>query len=215
MLSAAARASADDRALFVTVLGRLALSPVVPDSADKHGTANALIGSVLTGMWLAYALTQFPSGMLADRFGDRFPIDLSTGGTGVSALVLAAAPTFWLFAAGAVCLGGVAGFHYSVGTALLTRIYDDTGTAIGIHNVGAPVGSFECRRRLRPLAPGRRRRNRVVRSHRERPRSEAVTPARNANVAREIPIENTTPGDSKSAGPRVTIRRSPGSLPPC
>ena len=117
MLSAAARASADDRALFVTVLGRLALSPVLPDSADKHGTANALIGSVLTGMWLAYALTQFPSGMLADRFGDRLLITLSTGGTGVSALVVATAPTFWLFAAGAVCLGGVAGFHYSVGTA--------------------------------------------------------------------------------------------------
>jgi hypothetical protein len=166
-------------------------------------------------MWLAYALTQFPSGMLADRFSDRFPIDLSTDGTGVSALVLAVAPTFWLFAAGAVCLGGVAGFHYSVGTALLTRIYDDTGTAIRIHNVGAPVGSFECRRRLRPLAPGRQRRNRVARSHCERPRSEAVTPVRNANAVREIPIENTTPGDSKSAGPCATIRRSPGSLPPC
>jgi len=55
--------------------------------------------------------------MLADRFGDRLLITLSTGGAGVSALVLAAAPTFWLFAAGAVCLGGVAGFHYSVGTA--------------------------------------------------------------------------------------------------
>jgi len=257
MLSAAARASADDRALsptdgesglpgqtsgmtdksrtrtgrtgweyrrtvltlcvlalFVTVFGRLALSPAVPDIVEKYGTTNALIG-VLTGMWLAYALTQFPDGMLADRFGDRLLIALSTGGTGVSALVLAAAPTFWLFAAGAVCLGGVAGFHYSVGTALLTRIYDDTGTAIGIHDVGAPVGSFECRRRLRPLAPVRYRWNRVARSHWERPRSEAVTPVRNANTAREIPIENTTPDDSKSAGPCATIRRSPGSLPPC
>ena len=76
--------------------------------------------------------------MLADRSGDQLLIALSTRGTGVSALVLAAAPTFWLFAAGAVCLGGVARFHYSVGTALLTRIYDDTGTAIWFHNVGAP-----------------------------------------------------------------------------
>jgi MFS family permease len=124
-------------ALFVTVFGRLALSPLVPDIAAEYGTTNALIGATLTVMWLAYALTQFPSGMLADRYGDRLLIALSTGGTGVSALLLAVVPTFWLFAVGAVLIGGVAGFHYSVGTTLLTNIYDDTGMAIGIHNVGA------------------------------------------------------------------------------
>lgn len=129
-------------ALFVTVFGRLALSPVVPDIAQEYGTTNALIGGILTAMWLAYALTQFPSGMLADRYGDRLLIALSTGGTGLSALVLAVAPTLWLFAVGAVFLGGVAGFHYSVGTTLLTNIYDDTGTAIGIHNAGAPLAGL-------------------------------------------------------------------------
>lgn len=126
-------------ALFVTVFGRLALSLVVPDIAGEFGTSNALIGGVLTSMWLAYALTQFPSGILADRFGDRLLIFLSVGGTGATALVIVAASTFWVFAVGAVLLGGVAGLHYSVGTTLLTRIYDDTGTAIGIHNVGAPL----------------------------------------------------------------------------
>lgn len=129
-------------ALFVTVFGRLALSPVVPAIAGEFGTSNALIGGVLTSMWLAYALTQFPSGVLADRYGDRLLITFSAGGTGVTALLIAGAPTFWVFAVGTVLLGGVAGFHYSVGTTLLTRIYDDTGTAIGIHNGGAPLAGL-------------------------------------------------------------------------
>jgi len=129
-------------ALFVTVFGRLALSPVVPDIATEFHTSNTLIGVALTGMWLAYAITQFPSGILADRFGDRLLILLSVGGTGITALVIVAAPSFGVFVLGAILLGGVAGFHYSVGTALLTRIYDGIGTAIGIHNSGAPLAGL-------------------------------------------------------------------------
>lgn len=129
-------------ALFVTVFGRLALSPVVPDIATEFDTSNTLIGVALTGMWLAYALTQFPSGILADRFGDRLLILVSVGGTGLTALIIVAAPSFGVFVLGTVLLGGVAGLHYSVGTALLTRIYDRVGTAIGIHNSGAPLAGL-------------------------------------------------------------------------
>nr|WP_245180857.1 MFS transporter [Halomicroarcula amylolytica] len=129
-------------ALFVTVFGRLALSPVVPDIATEFHTSNTLIGGALTGMWFTYALTQFPSGILADRFGDRRLILVSVGGTGLSALLIVAAPTFGVFVLGVVILGAVAGLHYSVATALITRIYDGIGTAIGIHNSGAPLAGL-------------------------------------------------------------------------
>lgn len=129
-------------ALFVTVFGRVALSPVVPEIATEFGLSNALIGAALTGMWLAYALTQFPSGILADRYGERVIILTSVCGTGLTALVIVGAPGFGVFVLGTVLLGGVAGLHYSVATALLTRIYDDIGTAIGIHNAGAPLAGL-------------------------------------------------------------------------
>ncbi|WP_207586323.1 MFS transporter [Halomontanus rarus] len=129
-------------ALFVTMVGRLAISPVVPDIAAEFEISNTLIGLALTGMWVAYALAQFPSGVLADRFGERLVILASVGGTGLTALVIVAAPTFGVFVLGTVLLGAVAGLHYSVATALLTRIYDDIGTAIGLHNAGAPIAGL-------------------------------------------------------------------------
>ncbi len=52
-------------ALFFGIC-RLALSSVVPDLATEFHTSNKLIGGALTGMWVTYALTQFPSRILTD-----------------------------------------------------------------------------------------------------------------------------------------------------
>jgi MFS family permease len=129
-------------AFFVTMVGRLAVSPVVPDVTAEFEVSNAVVGSALTGMWLAYALTQFPSGLLADRYGERRVILVSVTGTGLLGLGLVFAPRFAVFFAGTVLLGAAAGLHYSVATTLLTRTYDDLGTAIGIHNGGAPAAGL-------------------------------------------------------------------------
>lgn len=128
--------------LFVTMAGRLAISPVVPDIAAEFSVSNAAIGAALTGMWIAYALSQFPSGVIADRIGERPVILASIGGTGIAAVVIALSPGFLAFVVGAVVLGAVAGLQYSVATSLLTRTYDEIGTAIGIHNGGAPLAGL-------------------------------------------------------------------------
>jgi len=93
-------------------------------------------------MWSAYALSQFPSGVLGDRFGERRVILVSVGGTVLAALLLAASPLLAVFVGCTVLLGGFAGLHYSVATTLLERIYDDVGTAIGIHNNGAVIAGL-------------------------------------------------------------------------
>lgn len=126
-------------ALFVTVYGRLAISPVVPDVVETYDVTTGRVGVALTGMWIAYALTQYPSGVIADTFGDRPVIVVSVAGTGVAAALVLSAPGFLTFALGTFLLGGVAGLHYSVGTTLLDRIYDDVGMAIGVHNSGATI----------------------------------------------------------------------------
>ena len=129
-------------AFFVTMVGRLAISPVVPEITGEFGVSNTLVGVALTGMWLAYAIGQFPSGILADRYGERLVILASVGGTGITSLLVVFAPHFAVFVLGTVLIGAAAGLHYSVATALLTRTYDDIGTAIGIHNAGAPVAGL-------------------------------------------------------------------------
>ena len=130
-------------AFFATMVARLAISPLVPLIRVDFDVTNTAVGVALTGMWLAYALTQFPSGVLGDRFGERSIILVAVGGTAVMCLVLALAPIFALFVVCVVLLGAVAGLHYSVATALLTRTFEDRmGLAIGVHTVGSPAAGL-------------------------------------------------------------------------
>lgn len=129
-------------AFFATMVARLVISPVVPQITESFEITNTLIGVALTGMWMSYALAQFPSGILGDRFGERTVILVSVGGTGLLSLVVAISPGYVLFVVGVVVLGAVAGLHYSTATSLLSRTYDNIGTAIGIHTIGAPLGGL-------------------------------------------------------------------------
>ena len=136
-------------AFFATMAARLVISPVVPAISDAFAVPNGAIGLALTGMWLGYALAQFPSGLLADRYGERRIILVAVGGTAVASALLAFAPSYPVFLGGTAVLGVVAGLHYSVATSLLTRTTDQIGTAIGIHTAGAPVAGV-----LVPVAAG-------------------------------------------------------------
>ncbi len=129
-------------AFFTTMVARLVISPVIPLIAADFGVSNAAIGLALTGLWVAYAAAQFPSGLLGDRFGERTVILVAVGGTAVASALLALSPVFPAFVVFAFALGGVAGLHYSVATTLLSRIYTDIGTAIGVHSAGAPIAGL-------------------------------------------------------------------------
>lgn len=129
-------------AFFATFFGRLVFSPVVPFITDDLNISNTQIGFALTGMWLAYGIAQFPSGVLADRYGEKRIIVVAVGGTLVASLLVALAPLFAVFVVCVVLLGAVAGLHYSVATTLLSRTYDEMGTAVGIHAMGAPLAGL-------------------------------------------------------------------------
>ena len=130
-------------AFFATMVARLVVSPLVPAITDSFRITNTVIGTALTGMWLTYALTQFPSGILGDRYGERTIVLVAVGGTAVMSLALAIAPVFWVFVVCIVFLGAVAGLHYSVATALLTRTFKQrVGMAIGVHTIGSPAAGL-------------------------------------------------------------------------
>jgi len=128
--------------MFATMVARISFSPLVPAITDSYGVSNTAIGVALTGMWLTYGMVQFPSGVLASRFGERRIILIATGGTMITCLLVTVAPLFVLFAAGTILLGAIAGMHYSVGTALLSRTYKNVGTAIGVHHLGGAAGGL-------------------------------------------------------------------------
>jgi len=125
-----------------TMLARLVISPVVPDVTAHFDVSTGAVGLALSGMWAAYALAQFPSGILGDRFGERRVILAAVGITAVASLALSLAPTYPAFAVLTVALGAGAGLHYSVATTLLTKEFDDIGRAIGVHVSGGPLAGL-------------------------------------------------------------------------
>ena len=126
-------------AFFVMMAARLAISPVVPAITAEFQVSTGEVGLALSGMWLAYALAQFPSGLLGDRIGERRVILIAVVGTAVASLFLALSPVFAAFLVWTVVLGAAAGLHFSVAITLLSRRFRNTGTAVGIHNAGAPI----------------------------------------------------------------------------
>lgn len=129
-------------AFFGTMLGRLSISPVIPLITDGFAITNTTVGLALTGMWMAYAISHFPSGIAGDRYGERSIIIVALLGTALMGMVVAVAPSVGVFIAGVVLLGAFAGLHYSTATNLLARTHDNLGFAIGIHTIGAPAGGL-------------------------------------------------------------------------
>lgn len=129
-------------AFTATMVARLVISPVIPDITTAFSVSKGAIGLALSGMWAAYALAQFPSGVLADRIGERRVILIAVGVTAITSLLLAIAPSYWVFAITVIALGGGAGLHYSVATTFLARHFKQVGRAIGIHVAGGPIGGL-------------------------------------------------------------------------
>jgi MFS family permease len=124
------------------MVARLVISPVVPEIVETFNSSTGVLGLALTGLWMAYAFAQFPSGVLADRYGERIVILAAVGLTAVASALLALSPSMPVFLLFTLVLGGVAGLHYSVATTLLTREMSNIGTAIGLHNSGAPLAGL-------------------------------------------------------------------------
>ncbi|MFC6755008.1 MFS transporter, partial [Halorubrum tibetense] len=129
-------------AFTATMVARLAISPLVPQITETFAVTNTTVGLALSGMWLAYALSQFPSGVLGDRYGERAVILTAVGSTLLASVLIAVSPSIVGFALFTVVLGAGAGLHYSVATTFLTRQFDDIGRAIGVHVAGGPLAGL-------------------------------------------------------------------------
>jgi len=129
-------------AFTATMVARLVISPLVPRITAAFEVTNGTVGLALSGMWLAYALAQFPSGVLGDRYGERAIILTAVGATAVASLLLALSPSILAFMLCTVLLGAGAGLHYSVATTFLTKQFDDIGRAIGVHVAGGPLAGL-------------------------------------------------------------------------
>ncbi len=116
---------------FAQLGARFLLSPVVPLVLADLSTSESWMGLALSGLWAVYALTQFPSGVLADRYGERRLLLAGLVGTVVGMGLIALAPNFALYAAFVLVLGVGTGLFFAPATALLSRLFEERGGALG------------------------------------------------------------------------------------
>lgn len=128
---------------WLFVLGtRVVLPALLPQIKAAFGLDNATAGLLVTFLWGAYAVTQFPAGVLIDRIGERRTLVTSVGVAVVGILALTVAPTLLAFVAGLLLFGFGSGLYAPPRVTVLSRTFaDNDGTALGvtfaIGNLGA------------------------------------------------------------------------------
>ena len=117
---------------FVQIGIRLLLGAIVPSLLMFFETTTSRVGLALTGMWAIYALMQFPSGLLADRFSERPLMLAGLVGTIAGTVLVGLAPSLLFFGIAVMMLGAGSGLYYSPASSLISRTYADKGRALSV-----------------------------------------------------------------------------------
>lgn len=129
-------------AYFGTRVPQIVIGPVVPELRVAFGVSTGAVGAALSGMWIAYALAQVPSGVLSAWIGERRTVLGALGFAGAGSALLAVSPTYGFFAACTVALGAGVGLYYNAGTVLVVRELRGASRAIGIHRIGGQAAGI-------------------------------------------------------------------------
>jgi len=123
--------------------GRFLLSPLLPAIIDDLGITKVAAGVALGAFQGVYALTQFPSGRLSDRFTRASLIVPGLATLSVGFLVLAVTVSYPLFLFAAVVVGVGKGLFAVPSRALLSDLFvARRGRALGLYSAGTDVGGI-------------------------------------------------------------------------
>ena len=127
---------------FFALGARFVVPSVLPTVRADLGFGNAVAGLLLTGLWGSYALTQFPSGLLTDRTGERRVLAASAVLGGVAMAALGTTAGLAAFAAGVVLYGLGTGLYATPRVMVVSRLYPDrSDTALGVVFASGNVGN--------------------------------------------------------------------------
>lgn len=125
---------------FLAKFLRYALPALFPTFRTQFGVSNAFLGTIFTVTMLCYSLMQFPSGVLADRFGAVQVIAAGAVIAGGGALILGISAPLTVLVGGMLLVGLGTGIHKTVSIRLLSRVYPTrTGRALGLFDT---LGAF-------------------------------------------------------------------------
>lgn len=124
-------------------LGRFLLPPLLPAIIADLGMTTLTAGIALGALQAVYALTQFPSGRLSDRFTRPSLVVPGLVALTGAFLLLSAATTVWLFVTATVLLGVGKGLFAVPSRAQLSDLFvEKRGQALGLYAAGTDLGGI-------------------------------------------------------------------------
>lgn len=127
---------------FLSIGVRYIYPSVLPFIREAFSVNLTVAGFLLSTLWLAYALGQFPGGILGDKIGEGNILVLSTVMSTIAVLfVTTSVNVIMLFVATAI-FGFATGLYGPHRFTILTDIYPDrSGTAVGVTMSAGSVGN--------------------------------------------------------------------------
>ena len=121
---------------------RLLIGAVLPLVILDFDASKSNVGLILTGMYVLYALLQYPGGILAVRYGERSILLWALGGIVIGTVLVVFAPSLLLFGAFVLLLGAAAGLFFPPATTLVSRLYEERGGPLGILTASGAIAGI-------------------------------------------------------------------------
>jgi MFS family permease len=126
---------------FLSKFVRFAFPPLFERLASVYDVSAAVLGTAFSGLLLVYAVMQFPSGLLADRFSSVAVIGAGASLAAVGALALAVDSPLVVLVGAMLTIGAGTGPVKTVGIRVLSRTYPKrTGRALGVFETFGTFG---------------------------------------------------------------------------
>ncbi len=126
---------------FLAKFLRYAFPPLFDELKLTFQVSNTAVGTAFTGFMVVYAIMQFPSGLLADRFGSVRVIAAGVITAALGAVVVVLGGPFALLVVAMLVMGGGTGAHKTVAIKLLALTYPArTGRTLGLFDTFGTFG---------------------------------------------------------------------------
>lgn len=122
-------------AWFLILSGRYSIAALLKDIMGSLQISNTQAGIALSGMWLFYAIFQFPSGIFSDLKGRKISIMLAIFVFSVAYMVIGLSPHYLSFLFALILLGAGSGGYPSPSISMITDIFKEKkGGALGVRS---------------------------------------------------------------------------------
>lgn len=139
----------DSKVLFLVSAGwffsigiRFTFPTLLPIFQTEYQISLSTAGLLVSMLWVAYALGQFPGGFLGDRIGEGNILIASTLLSVIGIVIIVVSSRVYLLFAGTFAFGLATALYGPTRYTIITDIYDDrSGTAVGVTMAAGSVGN--------------------------------------------------------------------------